>query len=145
MTATETETTEHGLRMTYDSVTWVGEDEEPDTESGWLWHGMSVDEPPEPASLEPDEWDLEDRLTAVDKAVDFLRDQGCTEYSSSPFSPGGWWSSGYSTHNWRTGEERQLSCHLYGFSDAEQEQIWDAIHGVDPFVKVLKQRLSRLS
>jgi hypothetical protein len=90
------------------------------SDSGW------IDE--EGKSMEPDEFDREERLTAADLAVKFLQDEGVMEPSSSDFYPGVWYSTEWHTVNYRTGTDEERSYHLRDFSEAEEKAIWDGLH-----------------
>jgi hypothetical protein len=68
----------------------------------------------EGVSMDPDDGDED--LTAVDKAVKYLRDEGATQFQ------GRWWDSAYDT-DYRTGAEETRSYHPYGFSEPEIDQI----------------------
>ena len=89
-------------------------------ERGW------IDE--EGVSMEPDEDDVEEGLTAVDLAVAYLLKHGVTETSSEP--PGGldtWGiASGY-RHHCDTGAEENWHFFLRGFSDEEARAVWTRI------------------
>ena len=54
-----------------------------DLEDGW------IDQ--EGRTMEPDSFDKEEGITAVEKAVDFLRDEGVGEPSCVPFMVGVWY------------------------------------------------------
>ncbi len=104
------------IRTTFSRITPAeGEDEEPDEEHGW------IDE--EGVDMEPDEYDREEGLSAVDKAVKFLEREGVTEASSSAFHPGVWYSTEYSVTDYSTGEEEQRSYHLKGFTPDEEREV----------------------
>jgi hypothetical protein len=104
------------IRTTFSRITPAeGEDEEPDEEHGW------IDE--EGVDMEPDEYDREEGLSAVDKAVKFLEREGVTEASSSAFRPGVWYSTENSVTDYSTGEEEQRSYHLKGFTPDEEREI----------------------
>lgn len=79
---------------------------------------------------EPDSFDLDDGLTAVDLAVAALRKMGVTEPSGGPAFPGPhcWWA-GTTTLDYYTGAMRETSAHPDGFSDAECRAIWARLTG----------------
>ncbi|WP_256790362.1 MULTISPECIES: hypothetical protein [Frankia] len=78
----------------------------------------------EDLDCEPDEYDREDGLSAVDLAVARLEDLAVTEPSGWPFpGPHCWWS-GTVTLDYYTGEMRETSAHPCGFSDDECRDIW---------------------
>jgi len=65
-------------------------------------------------------------LESVEAAIDFLESAGVTEASSSWFHAGVWYSTEPDT-DIHSGDSEQHSFHLYGFSEAEQEQIYTAL------------------
>lgn len=78
-------------------------------------------------SMKPDQYDIEDGKTSVELAIDFLKDKGALEASSSHFHPGVWYTN-YDHHtNYKTGEVEQRSYHLKGFSPEEENAIFNAI------------------
>ncbi|MCM3883141.1 hypothetical protein [Frankia sp. R82] len=79
----------------------------------------------EDLDCEPDDYDREDGISAVDLAVAVLTKSGATGPSGGPDFPGVrcWWG-GTVTLNYYTGEMRETSAHLQGFSDAECRDIW---------------------
>jgi hypothetical protein len=81
----------------------------------------------EGVSMVPDEYDLEDGITAVDKAVDFLKDNGATEASSSHFNNHVWYSTTDADVDYGSGEETYYDYHLKGFSNEEKEEIFNRI------------------
>lgn len=89
------------------------------SEHGW------IDE--EGEDMTPDSFDYEEGISAVDKAVKFLKEQGAVHASSSHFHPDVWYSTEYQTIDYATGEDEERSFHLKDFSDAEQQQIWNAM------------------
>jgi hypothetical protein len=108
------------IRSTFSRITpGEGDDDEPDEEHGW------IDE--EGVDMEPDEYDREEGLTAVDKAVKFLEREGVMEASSSAFHPGVWYSTEYSVTDYSTGEEEQRSYHLKGFTPDEEREVHRAL------------------
>lgn len=79
----------------------------------------------EDLECEPDAYDREDGISAVDLAVAALTTSGVTEPSGGPDFPGPhcWWG-GTVTLDHYTGEMRQTSAHPHGFSDAECREVW---------------------
>jgi hypothetical protein len=69
-------------------------------------------------SMIPDEYDLEDNITAVDKAVEFLKyKKYTTEPSSNRFHVGiSYSSTDADITNYSTGEETYYTCRLNGFT-----------------------------
>ncbi|ONH52909.1 hypothetical protein CcI49_32780 [Frankia sp. CcI49] len=84
----------------------------------------------EDLDCEPDEYDREDGLGAVDLAVARLTGLGVTEPSGGPDFPGPhcWWG-GRVTLSHYTGEMRETSAHPEGFSDAECRELWARLTG----------------
>ena len=78
-------------------------------------------------SMEPDEFDAGDGLTAVDKAIRYLTREHCVEASSSHFHEGIWYSDSDGDTDYRTGEETRHSYHLKNFSVDEQRAIFDSV------------------
>lgn len=88
-------------------------------ETGW------IDE--EGSSVEPDRWDLESGVTAVDKAVELILENGPVEASSSRFHPGVWFTQTNPTQNrdfFENGVEETHSFHLEGFTVEEQREVF---------------------
>jgi hypothetical protein len=82
----------------------------------------------------PDSFDLEDGLSAVDIAAQFLADESITETSTSPIPStgpmGGIWFSyvdGSYVSDYYTGERTEVSAHPEGFTDDELRSICRAI------------------
>lgn len=90
------------------------------SDSGW------IDE--EGVEMIPDNFDYEEGLSAVDLAVKFLDKEGAWHASSSHFYPGVWYSTEYSTIDYRTGTDEERCFHLKDFSDEEQREIWNKLH-----------------
>lgn len=78
-------------------------------------------------SVEPDEHDREEGLTAVDLVVKLLKYEGATEPSSTHFHKGIWYSTSWEVVSYRTGEEEERSFHLRGFSEREEHEVWSEI------------------
>jgi len=87
------------------------------SDSGWI--------DVEGEDMTPDPWDMEEGLTAVDKAVKFMALEGVSEASSSHFHPGVWWSTESQTIDYATGESEERSYHLKDFTPEEEKEIWD--------------------
>jgi len=108
------------ITTTYQTITPGIDWDEPDEENGWY------DEKGE--SMIPDEYDKEEGITAVDKAVYFLKnDKYATEPSSSEFHVGISYSTSDPEHNYSTGEETYYTCHLNGFTKEEEFEIYKKI------------------
>jgi len=81
----------------------------------------------EGVSMKPDQYDIEDGKTSIELAIDFLKENGALEASSSHFHTGVWYTNDKYNENFRTGEVEQRSYHLKGFSSEEEEKIFNAI------------------
>jgi predicted nucleic acid-binding Zn-ribbon protein len=121
----------HGQKyilMSYE--TWDNESREigETDEKGWADTSGGRYDDPEGAEniMDPDEIDLhgDDNPTAVDNAVKFLSDQYVGQTSSSPFSPGDWYTTTDPERDYQTGEETYFSFHLYGFTPEEETEIY---------------------
>lgn len=110
------------IKTSFEIVTEESAAEGDVAERGW--------ENEEGVDMEPDEVDRDDDVTGVDKAVEFLEDEGATYPSSSEFHRGVWYSAeSVLAHGggWKT-----RSFHLHGFSPQEEEEIWEGIReGLD--------------
>lgn len=79
-------------------------------------------------SMLPDEFEIEEGITAVDKAVDFLENvRYTTEPSSSEFHDGIYYSTVDPEQNYTTGEDTYYTCHLNGFTTEEEFDIYKKI------------------
>lgn len=78
-------------------------------------HGLPVyDE--KHIDCEPDGWDTEEGISALDKAERYLRDESIVAPSSSPpFTQGDWFSY--------VDEREEVSAHPEGFSDDEMIEL----------------------
>ena len=91
-------------------------------ETGWI-NEEGVD-------MTPDEYDIEEGLTAVDKAVEFLKYEGANEASSYPFCCGTWYTQSEPICDrayFEEGREETHSFHLEGFSEAEEKAIYERV------------------
>lgn len=77
----------------------------------------------------PEPWEVEEGITAVDKAVEALSDAYVSEPSSYPWCAGSWYNNvdGSYVTNHYTGEREEPSGHLYGFTPEEEEEIYRKI------------------
>lgn len=80
-------------------------------------------------SCEPDEYDIRDEITSVDKSIEYLRDKGATQASSSHFHVGVWYSTEYQTEDCGTGEETEYSYHPKNFTPDEEAAIFKGVTG----------------
>lgn len=106
---------ERRISSTYSTVFPADEGEYPEEEHGFL------DE--EGSSMEPDEYDTEEGITAVDKAVKFLKYEGATEQGSDVdyYTPD-------SDINYRTGTYTTRSYRLHGFTPEELREVSERMH-----------------
>lgn len=77
-------------------------------------------------SMEPDRNDEEDGLTAADLAARFLYNHGAN-CEDSGWHPGVCYESG-PDQDYRSGSEKFWTYHLVGFSDVEEEQVFNALN-----------------
>ena len=103
------------IATTYDVVTPESAEAGDYAERGW--------DDEEGESMEPDEYDLEEKLSAVDKAARWLLDRGALEASSSHYHSGIWYTQSDPEIDYATGAERRQSYHLKGFSEEEERMI----------------------
>lgn len=89
------------------------------SDSGWINQ--------EGVSMLPDN---EDEASVVDMAVEFLVREGAVHASSSHFHPGVWYSTEYYTIDYATGEDEERNFHLEGFTEDEEQEIWNGMHPV---------------
>ena len=75
--------------------------------------------------MTPDQYDLEDGLTAASKAIEYLQDRGAFEPSSSFFQEGIWYSTPDGNQDFRTGAVEYRSYHLKGFTFDDEQTIFD--------------------
>lgn len=111
---------EKRIRISFETVTPESAEQGDAAERGW------IDE--EGESMDPDADDRAEGLTAVDKAADFLDDQGVSP-SASHFHPGLWYTTTDPDTDLRTGETEYRSYHLVGFTTEEQQEIFDDLMG----------------
>lgn len=105
------------ITTTYQIVTPESAEDGDYAEQGW--------EDEDGESMLPDEYDIEDNITAVDKAVEFLKNKKyTTEPSSSDFHVGISYSTPDADHNYSTGEDTYYACHLNGFTPEEELKIF---------------------
>jgi len=104
------------IRVSFSRTTPESAAEGDTSDHGW------IDE--EGVDMTPDLYDLDDGMTAVDKAVAFLHREGATQASASFFHEGIWYSSGYHPIDYRTGEDEERCFHLSGFTPEEEAEIY---------------------
>lgn len=107
-------------------IKWYKTERSPCTEEDDCPDDVLVDEGED--LMTPDEIDrLEETITSVDIAQVYLERMGVHETSSSDFHPGLWYIS-RSSPNMRTGVETETTYHLYGFTEDEEEQIYQRLN-----------------
>lgn len=109
------------IRTTFSRVTPESAEQGDTSSTGW------IDD--EGEDMTPDEFDVEDGVTTVDKAVKFLFDAGAYHASSSHFHVGCWYHTEYTCVDYHTAEEEERSYHLDGFTEAQQREIFNRIAG----------------
>ena len=107
------------IRITYSRTTPESAEQGDFSETGWINQ--------EGEDMTPDLYDIEEGKTAVDKAVEFLKNEGVIEPSSSDFHPGNWYSTEWQNVDMRTGEDEERSYHLVGFTPEEEKEIYDRV------------------
>jgi hypothetical protein len=81
-------------------------------------------------SMEPDRYDKEDGISAVDKAADFIIPHGPVEPSSSEFHQGIWYTTIDPEQDrayFEQGESKTYSFHLNNFSVDEEKGIYKKV------------------
>lgn len=109
--------TDRGFLITFETYTEESI-EQGDTEDGGFY-GYE--------SCEPDEYNTEEGVTAVSKAIHLLTRDHCVEPSSSHFHEGVWYSDCDRDTDYRTGEMESHSYHPTNFSVDEQRAIFNAV------------------
>lgn len=90
-------------------------------------------------SMVPDEYDIEEGITLIDKAVDYMENtKYTTEPASSSFHKGIYYTSTDPNINYTTGEETYYSCHLEGFTEDEEELIFMKMKDKDNYYKEIE-------
>lgn len=113
------------IRTSYEVVTYESAEEGDAEERGW--------EDEEGVVMEPDEFDQEEGITAVDKAVEFLSGKGVIEASSYPWAPGDWFISEDEV-DYKTGDRTQYHFFLDNFTPEEEREIARQVLG-DRYVR----------
>lgn len=85
-------------------------------ENGW--------EDEEGESMLPDEYDIEEGITAIDNAYNFLKKNNAIEASSSDFNKGVWYSTDGDS-DFVTSVVTTYSFYLNGFTEQEEEAIFN--------------------
>ncbi len=126
--------TDKTISTTYQTTTPESSEDGDFSDQGW------IDE--EGESMIPDEYDIEDNITIIDKAVDFLKNKKyTTEPSSSDFHVGISYSTTSADINYHTGEETYYACYLNGFTPDEEFQIFKIMTNWEE--KELKRKVNK--
>jgi len=77
--------------------------------------------------MTPDEYDIDEGITAVDKAVDFMKKKnGAFEPSSSRYDSRVWYSNPEYNQDYSTGAQEERSYHLGdGWTEEEKKEIFN--------------------
>ena len=108
----ETALTGHFITSTYETYT------EESVEHGDAEDRVWLDE--EGESMEPDEYDIEDGLSVIDKTVKFLQSKGAIHPNDSMNAR--WWST-EEEMDMHTGERMIKSYHLNNYTEEEKAEI----------------------
>jgi len=113
---------DHHFKVSYETISHESAEQGCAEDSGW--HDEYV-------PLEPDEWDIEEGLTPVDLAVNYMKSYyGCLEAScSGKLGSGAWWTAYTADEDIRTGEVTNYSFHPYGFTEEELNEINRRVKG----------------
>lgn len=134
----------HNVVLTYSTTRWDGEDsdypivddgyyqpgwgelssyKDEDCTDAWDMNEMRDRRAAATVSCEPDEFDVEDDITAIQKAVDILEEYGATQ------DDGWWYSSEYHTIDYSTGKDRCFCVHFHDdeWTEAEMDMIAEEI------------------
>lgn len=107
------------IRISYVTITPESAEAGDVADRGW------IDE--EGEDMDPDKFDIEDGVSAAQKAAKFLNDKGAYHPSSSPFHTGVWYSDSPEVIDYATGEEEERSYHLSGFTPEEEQKIFNEV------------------
>jgi hypothetical protein len=120
----------HKIRVSYEIITPESAEHGDADERGW--------EDEDGASTEPDEYDQQDGLTAVDIAVRFLRECGPLEPSSSQFHSGIWYTNHGESDN---GTVTNKSYFLTNFTHEEEWSVWRGVTAPAQFDREQREAL----
>lgn len=112
----ETYVNDKKITITYQTTTPESLEDVDFSDSGWY--------DKDGKSMIPDKYEEEDGIVAVDKAIEFLKNNWADEPSSSYFHQGIWYSTPDPEQNYSTGENTYYSYHLEGFTEEEEYEIW---------------------
>ena len=93
------------------------------------YHKENVGLKPEDIGYEVtlDEYDFEEGMTIVDKAVDYLEGNSAFYPSNAPTWSNGTWYNALSTMSYDNGESTGYAYHLHGFTQEEEQEIYTRI------------------
>ena len=83
----------------------------------------------ETRNVTPDEYDIEEGLTAVDLAERLIsNDYGAVEPSASPtWNKGVWYTTVDPSKDYKTGEDTYYTIHLKNFSEDEEKELYEKL------------------
>lgn len=112
----------HSIEFTETTTQPSTEQEELDGD----WYDEGSETEREVVSVEPDKYDLEEGLTAVDLAVRLLEDRDVMQPNCTTGRPR-WYTSVDDDVNCVSGERTSTSAHLIGFTDDEEDAVAAAL------------------
>ena len=68
-------------------------------------------------------------VESIEDALEFIKEFGYLEPSSSEFHSEIWYTTTDSVENYKTGDQTNYTIHLENFSDLEQRQVYKSIIG----------------
>ena len=107
------------IAITYEIITPESAEAGDAEDRGW------IDE--EGVDVTPDTYDMDEGVTAVVKAVEFLQNEGAFDASSSFFHEGVWYTAYAVNQDFTTNNTENRSYHLRGFTLEEEEAIYQAL------------------
>jgi len=102
----------HGVLVTYTTITPESAEDGDSADNGY--HDY-------------DSFESSEDESAVKQAIEYLRDHGANEPSSSHFHSGIWYSTEYQTKDYSSGEQIQYAYHLHNFNDMEQLEVFAGV------------------
>jgi hypothetical protein len=119
MSTPMTEGIDRRIRIAYTQFTPESLENGESSDNGWLNEEGVV--------MDPDAWDIEDGISAVDKTVNFLKGNNVSQASSSHFHTGVWYTSECQCIDYRTGTDEEKSFFLDNYSEDEEKEIFKQI------------------
>ena len=110
---------EKSIQTTYETITEESAKNGDFADCGW--------EDQEGISMMPDKYDIEEGINTIDLAVKYLKENGPMEASANFFHQGIWYIH-YSEMDVHSGEYKNLSYHLKGFSELEEKAIFEKMN-----------------